>query len=128
MNALVLPNHYVVHLRDKFSADVTDLMWIKALTISEEDWVVISQDKFLKGNGLERKALVNSGLVVYVLSGRGWSKLRAIEKNLAIIEWTNDLLEHAKLALNDAQQQNKGSAWEMRFKANNRKRKIIQIL
>ncbi|MDL2354642.1 MAG: hypothetical protein QFF03_05245 [Pseudomonadota bacterium] len=55
----------VIHLRDRFTANTKDHEWITALAQSGA-WGVISQDVFTK-NDLEREALRQSGLIVFVL-------------------------------------------------------------
>ena len=123
LHTLIAPDHECVHLRDKFSENVSDLEWIEVLT-KEGGWVILSQDKFTKSNKMERKALAKSGLVVYLLSGKGWAKLKSLKKNLAILEWTESLLDHAEPALKDAKSKGIGSAWSICYKANNRKYNI----
>ena len=56
----------VYALTDKFPANAKDADWITALA-DEGDWVIISQDRFRKGN-TEKEALRRSGLTVFFLS------------------------------------------------------------
>ena len=53
-------NTEVYALKDKFPSDTKDIDWINALS-GGKDWVVISQDRFKKGNE-EKEALRRSGL------------------------------------------------------------------
>lgn len=123
LDALITP-YRAVHLRDKFQPHTADLEWIATLK-QEGQWAILSQDQFRESTA-ERKALAESGLVVYWLSGKQWNKLPSLEKNLAVLEWTREILEHAALAIREAQQTGKGSAWSIKYAANNRKRTLIR--
>ena len=59
-------DYCVVALRDKFPANTPDIDWIRALA-KEGDWTVISADHFTKKGGLEREAIRQAGLKVFVL-------------------------------------------------------------
>ncbi len=123
LDALITP-HHAVHLRDKFPTDTLDIAWIDILK-QEGNWVIISQDQF-KENTSERKALADSGLVVYLLVGKQWNKLPLLDKNLAVLEWTKAILAHAEPVLAEACKTGKGSAWSIKYAANNRKHVFIR--
>ena len=55
LNALAEPDHSVVHLKDRFSANTADEVWLSQLG-SEEDWVIISGDQRILKNPHELKA------------------------------------------------------------------------
>ena len=124
LDALIAPLHHAVHLRDKFPVYTSDLEWIAVLK-HEGGWAILSQDQFRESSA-ERKALAESGLVVYWLSGKQWNKLPLLEKNLAVLEWTQEILQHAEPAIRAAQKTGKGSAWSIKFVANNRRRLLVQ--
>jgi len=124
LDALIAPTHQAIHLRDKFPPHTPDIEWIAVLK-RESDWAILSQDQF-RESAAERKALAESGLVVYWLSGKQWNKLPSLEKNLAVLEWTREILEHAEHAIREAQQTGKGSAWSIKYVANNRKRSFVK--
>jgi len=67
----------VVHLSDKFDRQIADKDWIEALA-SEGGWVVISADRRIFRNPLEREAWRRSRLVVFFLAPQ-WRKARSIE-------------------------------------------------
>jgi hypothetical protein len=64
LNCLVSPQHKVVHLRDRFAADTTDIEWITALA-NEDGWVIISADTSIAKNPHEREAWRASGHPVF---------------------------------------------------------------
>lgn len=74
----------VIHLRDKFAPNAKDHDWITALA-SEGHWAVVSQDG-LRKNDLERKALRESGLIVFVLH-RQWAERRHWDKAHNLVKW-----------------------------------------
>ncbi|MDX9987377.1 MULTISPECIES: hypothetical protein [Thiothrix] len=120
LNAIIAPlQHQAVHLSEKFPRNIPDLEWISALG-REGGWVILSNDRF-REYAAERKALADSGLVVFWLSGKQWGKLKILEKNLSILEWTRAILEHAEPASVESKQTGKGSIWAMRHIPNRRK-------
>lgn len=56
----------VTHLRTKFSQSATDIEWMKKLG-QEGSWVVITSDRNIIKNPLERRAWLESGLTVFFL-------------------------------------------------------------
>jgi hypothetical protein len=60
----------VVHLREKFSANTTDEIWMRQLG-TEGGWVVVTYDTSISRNPHEVKAWLDSGLVVFFLKS-GW--------------------------------------------------------
>ncbi|RKP45548.1 hypothetical protein [Trinickia fusca] len=83
----------VVHLRDKFSPNAKDHDWITSLA-AEGQWAVLSQDG-LRKNDLERKALRESGLVVFVLH-RQWAERRHWDKAQNLVRWWPALMEQSR--------------------------------
>jgi len=64
----------VIHLTDRFPANAEDVVWMTALG-DEGGWVVISADRRINRNRLEREAWRRSGLVVFFLTSQ-WQRLR----------------------------------------------------
>jgi len=83
----------VVHLRDKFAADEQDHVWISAIG-QEKGWIIISQDGFSK-NDLERQALRQSGLIVFVLS-KQWSSHQFWQKSHTLVRWWPAIIEQSQ--------------------------------
>jgi hypothetical protein len=82
----------VVHLRDLFAPDTEDHVWLGTLA-DEKDWVVISQDRFMKSD-LEREAVRKSGLIVFALHN-SWNDHRHWEKAQNLVKWWPALQDHA---------------------------------
>ena len=61
----------VIALREKLPPDTSDVAWIQMLG-QEGGWFILSADQFRKHGDLERKALRQSGLIVFCLS-KQWS-------------------------------------------------------
>lgn len=83
----------VIHLRDKFAPNAKDHDWITALA-SEGHWAVVSQDG-LRKNDLERKALRESGLIVFVLH-RQWAERRHWDKAHNLVKWWPAIMEQGR--------------------------------
>src|ERR1700754_2418546 len=83
----------VVHLRDKFAANARDHDWIASLA-DEGHWIVLSQDS-LRKNDLERTALRESGLNVFVLH-RQWAQRRHWDKAQNLVKWWPAILEQSR--------------------------------
>lgn len=86
-------NTEVYALKDKFSSDTKDIDWISALS-GGKDWVVISQDRFKKGNE-EKEALRRSGLTVFFLD-KQWSKRKYWDKAHNLVRWWPAIMDHAE--------------------------------
>lgn len=123
LDALVAPyNHQAAHLSEEFPTNTPDLEWIAALK-EQGNCIILTNDSF-KEYVAERKALAESGLVVFWLSGKQWGKLKLLEKNLSVLEWTSAILNHAEPALAEAMRTGKGSIWAMKYMPNRREYKF----
>src|ERR1700681_46946 len=70
---MVGPDHQVFHLRDKFAANVEDIVWMKALA-AEEDWTIITADVRISRNPHEVRAWKEAGHTIFFLKP-GWTDL-----------------------------------------------------
>ena len=87
-------NTEVFALKQKFSPDTKDIDWINALA-AEKNWVVISQDRFKKGNQ-EKEALRRSGLTVFFLD-KQWAKGRQYwDKAQNLVRWWPSIMMQAE--------------------------------
>jgi PIN like domain len=78
LNTLLEPEgDQVVHLSDKFPRNIADQDWIEFLA-DEGGWVVISADRRIGRNPIEREAWRRSRLVVFLLAPQ-WGKSSSIE-------------------------------------------------
>lgn len=67
LDELFRPKHSIVHQRTRFGPAVTDVEWIKKLSV-EGNWVVISGDRRITKNRAEYHAFRDSSLVGFFLS------------------------------------------------------------
>ncbi|HMS26376.1 MAG TPA: hypothetical protein PKC80_03285 [Burkholderiaceae bacterium] len=75
---------YVVALKDKFSPDTTDTVWLTTLK-AEGNWTVISGDAFRKNNA-EKELVRSRGLNIFVLP-KVWQSQQHWERTARLIEW-----------------------------------------
>lgn len=84
--------HSVIHLREKFHESTADPEWIPQLA-SEDDWVVVTHDRFTKG--LEREVLRRAGLKVFMLDA-SWKDHRFWEKAVQLCRWWPRIVEQSE--------------------------------
>lgn len=95
LNALADPGEFeVVHLRKKFSEDVTDVDWITRLA-KEDGWTIISGDVRITKLRHEREAWLSSGLTASFLA-KGWD-FELWEKTSRIIRWWPRIMEQTAM-------------------------------
>ncbi|MER9169638.1 hypothetical protein NKI12_20095 [Mesorhizobium australicum] len=85
LNALFAGKHEILHTRDRFGPNVTDVQWIGVLG-AEGRWVVISGDRRITRNKTEYNAFRSSNLVGFFLS-KGLNKspiIKQMERLLAL--------------------------------------------
>lgn len=87
-------NHTVSHLIDNFERTTPDAEWINSLS-KEGGWVVVSQDRFRKGN-IEREAVRRSGLVIFCLD-KSWSKQKFWDKAQNLMRWWPPIIQQSEL-------------------------------
>ncbi len=96
LNTLLEPEgDQVIHLTDRFPPDTEDRVWIDALA-GEGGWVVISADRRIDRNRLEREAWRRSRLVVFFL-GPQWRRARNIEIAWRLLRWWPRIEEQVRL-------------------------------
>lgn len=78
LNELFSPEHRIIALREKFSPETEDAVWIAKLS-SEGHWVVISGDRRITRNKAEYQAFRNSRLIGFFLS-RGLGKAKVVKQ------------------------------------------------
>lgn len=95
------PHHsdQVKHLRDKFPQNTPDHIWINELS-REGGWSIISQDGFRK-NDVEKQALRQSGLVVFVLA-KQWAGVKYWDKAQNLVRWWPYIEEYVSLVAGGA--------------------------
>jgi len=73
LNELVAPEHRVVHLKEKFLADTSDVDWMHSLA-KEANWVIVSGDLQVRKNPHEIRAWEEAGHTTFFLK-KGWIDL-----------------------------------------------------
>jgi hypothetical protein len=68
----LFPEHQIIALRDRFSQNIKDVDWIKALD-GEGGWAALTAERRLKTRPHERLALDRSQIVFFFLTG-SWLK------------------------------------------------------
>ncbi len=95
LNELSLPHdHTVIHLTEKFAQNTSDITWIQALH-QEGGWVIISQDKFNKGD-LEKRAIREAGLLVFCLA-KHWNRETYWNKAHNLVRWWPKIIQQSEL-------------------------------
>ncbi len=96
LNQLYAPDkHAIVAHVDKFKHDAKDPDWISALS-KEGNWIILSCDLFKK-NPIEREAIANCGLLVYVMT-KGWGNLGFDDKAWKLVRWWPRIVQHAEVS------------------------------
>jgi hypothetical protein len=88
--------HQIVALRDKFSADSTDVDWITALD-REGGWAVLTRDIRIRQRPHERVALDRSRIVYFFLGG-AWRKFTVEETAVRLIRLIPKMAAQTDLA------------------------------
>jgi hypothetical protein len=88
--------HQIVALRDKFSADSTDVDWITALD-REGGWAVLTRDLRIRQRPHERAALDRSRIVYFFLGG-AWQKFTVEETAVRLIRLIPKMAAQTDLA------------------------------
>lgn len=93
LNALVEPEHCVVHLRERFAENTPDEEWLAELG-REGGWVLISGDYRISRSAHERAAWLESRLTAFFL-GKGWLNLPLMEQHAKLSHCLPRILEFA---------------------------------
>ncbi len=108
----------VIALREKLPPDTSDVTWIQMLG-QEGGWFILSADQFRKHGDLERKALRQSGLIVFCLS-KQWSSHHYWEHSANLLRWWPHIVEQAERLQG-------GAAFRVPWKLSGGKPKFEQI-
>lgn len=87
-------DHELVHLRERFSADTLDAVWISTLA-DEGDWIIVSGDVRITRNPGERQAWNESKLLAFFLA-RGWTSQALWDQAWRFIKWWPDIVDQSK--------------------------------
>jgi hypothetical protein len=87
--------HEVLHLRDRFSEDAADELWIPALA-KEGGWIIISGDTRIARTPQLRVIWTNAKLTTFFL-GKAWMKEKFWENAWRLVRWWPRIIEQAAL-------------------------------
>lgn len=91
-NALLVPHGgQAISIPERFGTGIGDLEWIGALR-QEDGWAVLTADRRLRTRPHERLALMQSGLVFFVLA-QGWNQESFWPKAAGVIRWLPSMIE-----------------------------------
>ncbi|MBI2928714.1 MAG: DUF5615 family PIN-like protein [Verrucomicrobia bacterium] len=96
LNALVEPEHKIVHLKDRFAPNVEDEEWMKTLA-QEQCWVIITADVRIRRNPHEVRAWKEAGHTVFFLKP-GWTDLTFWEQANKFTKSFPDIISTAERA------------------------------
>jgi hypothetical protein len=96
LNALAEPDHSVVHLKDRFSANTADEVWLSQLG-GEEDWVIISGDQRILKNPHEIKAWKAAKHTTFFLK-KAWMALGFWDQAQKMVKCFPELIRQAESA------------------------------
>jgi len=94
LNALVEPDHRIIHLRDKFPPETPDEIWLDELA-KDGGWIVISGDTRISRSAHEKQAWHESGLTAFFLA-KGWMNLPLMEQHAKLSHCLPKILECAE--------------------------------
>ena len=86
----------VVHLRDKFPQDISDIAWIEKLAM-EGEWIVLTCDYDIARRGAIRIAWKNAGLVGFVLRS-AWQDFAPMDQAWRLIKIWPAIVEQSGIA------------------------------
>ena len=93
LSQMIEPAHNVVHLKDRFPANVADAIWMRELA-SEKDWVIITADINISRNPHEIAVWKEAGHTIFFLKP-GWTDLTFWEQANKFTKCFPQLIEHA---------------------------------
>ena len=92
IDALLVPEGgQAISIPERFGAGIADVEWIAALR-QEGGWGVLTADRRLRTRPHERLALMQSGLVFFVLA-KGWNQEPYWPKAAGVIRWLPSMIE-----------------------------------
>jgi hypothetical protein len=93
LNQMVEPDHHVVHLRDKFPANIEDAEWMRKLC--EDDWVIVTADVRINRNPHELQAWKEAGHTIFFLKP-GWTDLTFWDQATKFTKCFEQVIKEAK--------------------------------
>lgn len=94
MRLLNESHHSIQHLREKFSEDVADEVWLSALA-AETDLIVISADPTITTARKEKEVWRRTGLTSFFFGG-GFTEKGIWIQVLEVVRWWPDIVKEAR--------------------------------
>lgn len=96
LNLFATPEHEIIHLKDHFSANTEDAIWMRSLT-GDFQWVIVTADWRISRNPHEVEAWKQAGHTVFFLKP-GWLDLGFWEQAWKFTKCFPDIVERARHA------------------------------
>jgi hypothetical protein len=96
LNALVEPEHQVVHLKDRFAANTPDESWMLVLA-GESDWIIVSGDIRISRNPHQVAAWREAGHTTFFLKP-GWTNIGFWDQAQKFVKCFDAIIEAAMTA------------------------------
>lgn len=94
LNAMVQPEHEIVHLKDAFPADTEDHVWMQSLA-GDKKLAIVTADVCIGRNPHEVRAWKEAGHTIFFLKP-GWLNLRFWDQANKFTNCFPDLIEEAE--------------------------------
>lgn len=95
-NQFVLGEHEVVHLRDRFRPDTSDVNWMQELA-KESGWIILSGDVAIGKNPHEVAAWKEAGHTIFFLKS-GWTNIEFWQQVQKLAKCFPDIIARAQQA------------------------------
>lgn len=89
-----LQSHEIVHLRERFTEDTADAVWIRELG-NEGGWIVISGDTRIARGTAEKAAWYESGLTIFFFAPP-WATDKFWVQSAALVAWWDAINRQAR--------------------------------
>ena len=96
LHCLVEPKHSVIHLKDRFPPDISDVDWMNALA-AEEDWIILSADTAISRNPHEIEAWKRAGHPIFFFK-YSWLQQRLWEQASRLFHLFPEIMKFAEKA------------------------------
>jgi hypothetical protein len=96
LNGFASPDHQVIHLKDKFSANTDDVDWMNQLA-EEEDLIIVTADVRIGKNPQEIEAWKQAGHTIFFLKP-GWTDMKFWDQAQKFTKCFPSIIERAQFA------------------------------
>ncbi len=89
-------SHNIFYRTDLFPKGIKDLEWIEGLRKHGDNWTIITFDKKITRNPLEKRAIKDSGFILFVLKQKVWAKQNKYQQIGALMHYWPKIIEHCQ--------------------------------